>query len=203
MGAHTHVHTHTNTHTHAHTRTHMHAHTHAHAQKLLFNFRSPALFRHINLYWSLWMTFILFQGHGGRVPQKKQQLKPYVPSSTISVMNLGGCSRRDWSINAASSLSKRAQLWKRTKKMYSPVDGDERKDKKQPTVLTIDCLCQVNKNKLTPTTDREGRRKKQWRRGQTVLGRGNCDMNAEVCYFLLLLLPFFLYLYVLLLLLFF
>ena len=51
--------------------------------------------------------------------------------------------------------------------MYSPIDNDERKDKKQPTVSTIEieCLRQVNKNKLTLTVtqkmDREERRRKQ------------------------------------------
>ena len=67
-----------------------------------------------------------------------------------------------------------SKYWKRTKKTYSPIDNDKRKDKKQPRVLTIKCLRQVNKNKLTQKTDREVRRRNQWRRGSTVLGRGNC-----------------------------
>ena len=54
------------------------------------------------------------------------------------------------------------------------MDEDERKDKKQATVSTINkCLRQGNVNKLTEKTDREeGKRRKQRRRGQTVLGRG-------------------------------
>ena len=36
------------------------------------------------------------------------------------------------------------------------MDDDERTVKQQPTVLTKGCLHQVNKNKLTQKTDREG-----------------------------------------------
>ena len=50
--------------------------------------------------------------------------------------------------------------WKRTKKTYSPMDVDERKDKTQSTVSTIKCLRKGNINKLTQKTDREGRRGK-------------------------------------------
>ena len=42
--------------------------------------------------------------------------------------------------------------WIRTRKMYLPTDDNKRKEKKQPTVLTIECLLQVNKNKLTQKT---------------------------------------------------
>ena len=52
-----------------------------------------------------------------------------------------------------------ADFWKRTKKMYSPIEDNERKNKKQQTILTIKCLHQGNINKLTQKTDREGRRK--------------------------------------------
>ena len=41
------------------------------------------------------------------------------------------------------------------------MDDDERKDKKQSTVATIECLRQGNINKLTQKTDREGGRRKQ------------------------------------------
>ena len=69
--------------------------------------------------------------------------------------------------------------WKRTNKTYSPMDDDEQKDKTQSTVTTIKCLRQGNENKLTQKTDREGRRRKQWRRGQktSFLDRGVLDTN--------------------------
>ena len=44
-------------------------------------------------------------------------------------------------------------MWKTTKKTYSPIDDDERKDQKQPTVSTRKCLRQENKSKLTQKTD--------------------------------------------------
>ena len=43
-------------------------------------------------------------------------------------------------------------------------------------VSTIKCLLQaLNNHKLTKKTDREGRRRKQRRRGQTVVDRSNYD----------------------------
>ena len=44
---------------------------------------------------------------------------------------------------------------KRTKKAYLQIDDDERRDTKQPTVLTIECLRQVNKTKHRRRIDEE------------------------------------------------
>ena len=38
----------------------------------------------------------------------------------------------------------------------SSIDDEERRDQKRTMVSTIECLLQVNKNKLTKKTDREG-----------------------------------------------
>ena len=52
-------------------------------------------------------------------------------------------------------------FWKRTKKTYSPMDDEERRDQKYTTVSTIKCLLQVLNYKLTKKTDKERRRRKQ------------------------------------------
>ena len=44
---------------------------------------------------------------------------------------------------------------KRTKKAYLQIDDDERRDMKQPTVLTIECPRQVNKTKHRRRIDEE------------------------------------------------
>ena len=48
---------------------------------------------------------------------------------------------------------------KKTRKTYSPMDDDERKDRTQSTDSTIKCLRQGNINKLTQKTDREVKRR--------------------------------------------
>ena len=48
---------------------------------------------------------------------------------------------------------------KELRKTYSSIDDDERKDKKQPTVSTVEYLRQGHINKVTQKTDREGRRR--------------------------------------------
>ena len=49
------------------------------------------------------------------------------------------------------------QKWNRTKKTYSPMDGDEQKDKNTFDSFDNEMSSSGNINKLTQKTDREGR----------------------------------------------